>query len=128
MILIGSDYGKDKTFEQLSNELGIPQKELLKYNRWVTTDRLPSDREYLVTLPVKSEMISQVRSKLSILTSLSKATFRDTTGQPPFPILKKMIGVSKDPNEHTFYEINGLPGIDKPTGRMTLEALPEPEA
>jgi membrane-bound lytic murein transglycosylase D len=123
-ILIESEYGKGKTFAEISAELGILEKDLKAYNRWVTSDRIPSDKEYLVTLPVPSNMVASVRSKLSLpeqsqpymasaTVTAASNTIPDETG---FPVLKKSNVKSSGKNPYAFYEINGLPGIEAKAG------------
>lgn len=123
MVLIESEYGKGKTFSQISNELGVPERDLRSYNRWVSGDRIPDDREYLVTLPVQSNMVASVRSKLALPALSSPAVassvmsgsnaIPDETG---FPVIKKSNVKSSGKNGYAFYEINGLPGIEAKAG------------
>jgi membrane-bound lytic murein transglycosylase D len=123
MVLIESEYGKGKTFSEISGELGIQERDLKSYNRWVSGDRIPSDREYLVTLPVPSNLVASVRSKLSlpaqsqpVLASSSTSVTNAIADETGFPILKKSNVKSKDKNGYGFYEINGLPGIEAKAG------------
>jgi membrane-bound lytic murein transglycosylase D len=123
-ILMESEYGKGKTFAEISAELGIQEKELKTYNRWVNGDRIPSDKEYLVTLPVPSNLVASVRSKLSLpeqsqpvlASSSSTAASNAIPDETGFPVLKKSNVKSSGKNAYAFYEINGLPGIEAKAG------------
>ncbi|GLU53084.1 LysM peptidoglycan-binding domain-containing protein [Dyadobacter frigoris] len=123
MVLIESEYGKGKTFAEISSELGIQERDLKSYNRWVSGDKIPSDREYLVTLPVPSNLVASVRSKLSlpaqnqpVLASSATSASNAIPDETGFPILKKSNVKSNDKNGYAFYEINGLPGIEAKAG------------
>lgn len=118
LVLIESEYGKGKSFSDISRELGISEADVKSYNRWVNDNRVPTDREYLITLPVPTNQVASVRSKLSlpvqdqpVLASSNNAP--DETG---FPILKKSNTKPAGKNGNTFYEINGLPGIEARAG------------
>ena len=109
IILLESEYGKGQSFDEIARDLKINSKELESYNRWVTDGRVPTDREYLITIPVALDQVAAVREKLSLpVQSITTSVAYAETG---FPVLKKS-DVQSDKNGHTFYEINGLPGID----------------
>lgn len=119
LALVESAYGKGETFAQISRKLQIPQKDLRRYNRWVTGNRIPTDKAYMLTLPVETRMDSSVRAKLSApvpTVSSASQVFADNSSR--FPILKNSDAVSPtdDLNIHLFFEINGLPGIEAITG------------
>lgn len=123
LVLIESEHGKGKTFAEISNELGIQERDLKSYNRWVSGDRIPNDKEYLVTLPVPSNLVASVRSKLSlpaqnqpVLASSSTSASNAIPDETGFPILKRSNVKSGDKNGYAFYEINGLPGIEAKAG------------
>ncbi|HEV7382025.1 MAG TPA: transglycosylase SLT domain-containing protein, partial [Dyadobacter sp.] len=108
IVLLESEYGKGQSFDEIGKALGINSKELESYNRWVTNGRIPTDREYLIAVPVPLDQVASVREKLLLPAVASATTNYDDSG---FPILKKS-NVQSDKNGHTFYEVNGLPGID----------------
>lgn len=118
IVLLESEYGKGLSFEEVSRNLGINAREFESYNKWVSNGRIPSDREYLITVPVALDQVASVRSKLSLPASPTTidAIAKDDSG---YPILRKSNTKSNDKDGHVFYEINGLPGIaalpgDKP--------------
>lgn len=117
LVLLEADYGKGKTFEEISASLGVGVADLKSYNRWLTDDKIPSDREYLVTIPVPVDQLASVREKLSLPPQQTAvASVYEDTG---YPVLKKKAGNSSDPNGPELYEVNGLSGVraragDKP--------------
>jgi membrane-bound lytic murein transglycosylase D len=114
VVLMESDYGKGQSFDQISASLGIASADLKSYNKWLTDDKIPTDREYLITLPVPVNQVASVREKLSLPPrQTSVASVYEDTG---FPVLKKSASKSKDPNGPDLYEINGLPGVEARAG------------
>jgi membrane-bound lytic murein transglycosylase D len=112
--LLESEYGKGQSFDEISRNLGISSKELESYNKWVTNGRIPTDREYLITIPVPLDQLAVVREKLSLPVQVNEiASKYDDSG---YPVLKKSQVQSKDKNASIFYEINGLPGIEARPG------------
>lgn len=118
LVLIESEYGKGKSFSDIARELGIVEADMKSYNRWVSDNRVPTDREYLITIPVPVNQVASVRSKLSLPPQsqpvlASAANEPDETG---FPVLKQSNVKPSGKNGNTFYEINGLPGIEARAG------------
>ena len=114
IVLFESEYGKGQSFDEISRNLGVNARELESYNKWVTGGRIPTDREYLITIPVPLDQVASVREKLSLPAQVSAiAANYDDSG---YPILKKSNVQSNDKNAPTFYEINGLPGIEARPG------------
>ncbi|MEO6283549.1 MAG: LysM peptidoglycan-binding domain-containing protein [Dyadobacter sp.] len=114
VVLMESDYGKGQSFDQISASLGIASADLKSYNKWLTDDKIPTDREYLITLPVPVNQVASVREKLSLPPrQAAVASVYEDTG---FPVLKKSASKSKDPNGPDLYEINGLPGVEARAG------------
>ncbi len=114
IVLMESDYGKGRSFDEIARALDVDAQELKSYNRWLNEDRIPTDGEYLVLLPVPLDKVEAVRQKLSyqILPITNNIAINDTG----YPILKKSAVQSSDKNAPTFYEINGLPGIEARPG------------
>lgn len=114
LILMESDYGKGQSFDEISASLGIASAELKSYNKWLSDDKIPTDREYLITLPVPVNQVASVREKLSLPPrQTAVASVYEDTG---FPVLKKSAHKSKEPNGPDLYEINGLPGVEARAG------------
>ncbi|WAC12134.1 LysM peptidoglycan-binding domain-containing protein [Dyadobacter pollutisoli] len=114
LILMESDYGKGQSFDEISASLGIASAELKSYNKWLNDDKVPTDREYLITLPVPVNQVASVREKLSLPPrQTAVASVYEDTG---FPVLKKSAYKSKEPNGPDLYEINGLPGVEARAG------------
>jgi membrane-bound lytic murein transglycosylase D len=113
-VLMESDFGKGQSLDEIAKSLGVPAAELKNHNRWLNDDKVPSDREYLITLPVPVDQVTSVREKLSLPPrQTAVASVYEDTG---FPVLKKSSEQLKEPNSPTLYEINGLPGIEARAG------------
>ncbi|QRR03620.1 LysM peptidoglycan-binding domain-containing protein [Dyadobacter sandarakinus] len=113
-VLMESDYGKGKSFDEIARDLGIASIDLKNYNRWLNEDKVPSDREYLITIPVPVSQVASVREKLSLPPAQTAvASVYEESG---FPVLKKSTKKSSDPNGPALYEINGLPGVEARAG------------
>lgn len=113
-VLMESDFGKGQSLDEIAGSLGIASADLKSFNRWLNDDKIPGDREYMVTLPVPVSQVASVREKLSLPPKQSAvASVYEDTG---FPVLKKAAVQLKEPNAPTMYEINGLPGIEARAG------------
>ncbi|MCE7061371.1 LysM peptidoglycan-binding domain-containing protein [Dyadobacter sp. CY343] len=110
-VLMESDFGKGKTLDEVASSLGIPAMELKNYNRWLADGKIPSDREYLLTIPVPTAQVAAVREKLSLPPQQTAvASVYEDTG---YPVLKRTSPPSQSP---ALYEINGLKGIEATPG------------
>ena len=49
---------RNKTFQQIATEKGVEVKMLKEYNKWLKTDKVPSDKEYTVIIPMKIGQIT----------------------------------------------------------------------
>lgn len=113
-VLMESDYGKGQSLDEIARSLGVPAGELKNHNKWLNDDKVPNDREYLITLPVPVDQVASVREKLSLPPrQTAVASVYEDTG---FPVLKKSAVQLQEPNSPTLYEINGLPGIEARAG------------
>lgn len=113
-VLMESDYGKGQSLDEIARSLGVPAGELKSHNKWLNDDKVPNDREYLITLPVPVDQVASVREKLSLPPrQTAVASVYEDTG---FPVLKKSAIQLQEPNSPTLYEINGLPGIEARAG------------
>lgn len=113
-VLMESDFGKGQSLDEIAKSLGVPAAELKNHNKWLNDDKVPDDREYLITLPVPVDQVASVREKLSLPPrQTAVASVYEDTG---YPVLKKSAVQLKEPNSPTLYEINGLPGIEARVG------------
>lgn len=113
-VLMESDFGKGQSLDEIAKSLGVPAAELKNHNKWLNDDKVPDDREYLITLPVPVDQVASVREKLSLPPrQTAVASVYEDTG---YPVLKKSAIQLKEPNSPTLYEINGLPGIEARVG------------
>ncbi len=104
-----------RSIRELSDELGIDEFELRKYNRWVLGDAVPTDKEYTLVLPVPANLINDMRERVALSGSAKKAPdfVQDDVG---FPVLRRVTTGISNRNEPILYEINGLPGIQAQIG------------
>ena len=113
-ILMESDYGKGQSLDEIARSLNVPASELKNHNKWLNDDKIPNDREYLITLPVPVDQVASVREKLALPPrQTAVASVYEDTG---YPVLKKSAVQLQEPNSPTLYEINGLPGIEARAG------------
>lgn len=100
-------YCGGKTISQIAEELAVEEAGLRQYNRWLSTERIPDDKEYVTLVPVTQERFAEVKSKA--LTLNGRTDFiRDDVG---FPVLKRLTPSVKNKNLPIFYQINGKKGI-----------------
>lgn len=107
IVLLETTSKGQRSFSELAQNLNINESELKKYNRWTENDRIPTDKEYVLIVPVSSTQINSVKEKLSITRQdTGMDNIRSDIG---FPIVRKTSQKGRD--GHVFYEINGLPGV-----------------
>ena len=112
--LIDYTNGGGKSMRTIADELGVDEFELRKYNRWLLTDAVPTDKPYLVAVPVVSDQINEVRQKMaSTGTGKTADLVQNDVG---FPVLRRVTTGLSNKNEPILYEINGLPGIQAQVG------------
>jgi len=116
IVLLESEYGKGQTFEEIAKSLKINVKDLENYNHWVTDGRVPTDKEYLITVPVPMDQIAAVREKLSLPVQTGAGPVAAVYDETGFPVLKKSDEQSSDKDAPVLYDINGLPGIQARPG------------
>ena len=114
IVLLEYRQGRGRSFTSIGRELGLDPLEIRRYNLWASSDQIPSDREYVVALPVASDQINNVREKLQMARQDPTANFADD--DIGFPTLRKASVQLKGRNDPVFYEINELPGIQARPG------------
>ncbi|GAB3780254.1 hypothetical protein GCM10028818_32120 [Spirosoma horti] len=112
--LIEYPNGGGKTMRSIAEELGVDEFELRKYNRWVLGDGVPTDKVYVMAVPVASDQINDVRQK--IVNVDSKKTPEFVQNDVGFPVLRRVTTGMSSKNDPVLYEINGLPGIQAQAG------------
>lgn len=95
---------KGKTLNDIASMVNIDVNELKKYNSWLLTSTIPTDKDYSVAILVPAENLEDVQSKLNRQNELA-------TSDAAFPILKRVTVVTASEEEPIFYEINGKKGI-----------------
>ena len=114
IVLLEYRKGRGQSLGQIAEEMGVDPLDIQRYNRWLASDRVPTDRDYVVALPVASSSLNNVRQKIaSTSTSPGSLYIHNDIG---FPVLKKVEVKMKGNNNPTFYEINGLPGVQARAG------------
>ena len=98
-----------RTLESIASEFTLDPVELRQYNRWLEADKIPDDG-YTVMLPVPFNRKEVILQKLSSkMAPPVPANF--VVEDIGFPVLRKVSISSKRSNDPTYYEINGLPGV-----------------
>ena len=93
-----------KTLDDIASMANVDINELKKYNSWLQTNTIPSDKDYSVIVLVPTENLENIQSKLNRQTHLA-------TSNVGFPILKRVTLATASEDEPIFYEINGEKGI-----------------
>jgi membrane-bound lytic murein transglycosylase D len=114
IVLLEYRKGRGQSLGQIAEEMGVDPLDIRRYNRWLASDRVHTDRDYVVALPVASSSLNNVRQKIASSTSSPGPLY--TQNDIGFPILKKVDVKMKGTNNPSFYEINGLPGIQARAG------------
>ncbi|MGF7218159.1 membrane-bound lytic murein transglycosylase D [Spirosoma lacussanchae] len=112
--LIEYGNGGGKTMRAIADDLGVDEFELRKYNRWVLGEAVPTDKAYVMAIPVASDQINDVRQK--IVSVGAKKTPEFVQNDVGFPVLRRVTTGISSKNEPILYEINGLPGIQAQVG------------
>ena len=112
--LVDYTNGGGKSMRTIADELGVDEFELRKYNRWVLADAVPTDKPYIVAVPVPADQINDVRQKMAATSATKVAdVIQNDVG---FPVLRRVTTGLSSKNEPVLYEINGLPGIQAQEG------------
>src|SRR5690606_1891053 len=105
----------------VASDLKISETEIRKYNRWILSNTIPADKEYVLAIPATNEQIAAIRQQLQAI-SQTESQARVAEKKPDyvkkdtgFPILRK-VNYSKGKPDVVLYEINGLPGIQALAG------------
>jgi membrane-bound lytic murein transglycosylase D len=101
--------GGGKNVNDIATELNIPVADIRSYNRWLLTDQVPSDKGYILTVPIPNGQINDVRQRMVATTDTKLKNI--PTDDIGFPVLKLVTMVTRSDNEPVLYEINGLPGV-----------------
>ncbi len=97
---------KGKTLNDIASMANVDVNELKKYNSWLQTSTIPTDKDYSVAILVPAENLEEVQAKFNRQTELATST-----SDAGFPILKRITVVTASDEEPIFYEINGKKGI-----------------
>lgn len=95
---------KGKSLSDIASMANADINELKRYNSWLLTNTIPTDKDYSVAILVPAENLEDVQSKLNRQNELA-------TSDAAFPILKRVTVVTASEEEPIFYEINGKKGI-----------------
>ena len=100
-----------RNLKDVANEMDIDEAALRKYNVWVTTDDIPTDKEYTLVLPTGSDQLNVVRQKSAAAGKIGANSGDFAQNDIGFPVLKKASVSIRGVESPLFYEINSLPGI-----------------
>ena len=112
--LIEYPNGGGKSMRTIADELGVDEFELRKYNRWVLGEAVPTDKAYIMAVPVLNDQINDVRERIA--STGTKKTPDFVQNDVGFPVLRRVTTAGLSKNEPILYEINGLPGIQAQAG------------
>ncbi|MBC3783997.1 LysM peptidoglycan-binding domain-containing protein [Spirosoma utsteinense] len=112
--LIEYPSGGGKTIPAIAEELNVDEFELRKYNRWVLGETVPTDKAYVMAIPVLNDQINDIRQKIVSVSGRKTPNF--VQNDVGFPVLRRVSGGSAGKNSPVLYEINGLPGIQAQAG------------
>lgn len=112
--LIEYPNGGGKSMKTIADELGVDEFELRKYNRWVLNGGVPTDRPYVLAIPVANDQINDVRQKITSSAPSQAPDFVQT--DVGFPVLRRVTTGLSSKNDPVLFEINGLPGIQAQEG------------
>ena len=106
--------GGGKSLRAIAIETGVDEFELQKYNRWVLNEGVPTDKPYVVVLPVATDQLNEVRQRISQIVPAKTPDVAQT--DVGFPVLRRVTTGLSSKNDPVLYEINGLPGIQAQPG------------
>lgn len=95
----------------IASTLNIPEDNLVAYNKWLSSRRIPEDKPYTILAPVPASQADVIAAKVPV-PAKAPVQFNyeynydveaDARQSAKYPLLKK--------KETVFYEINGRPGI-----------------
>ena len=112
--LIEYPNGGGKSMRTIAEELGVDEFELRKYNRWVLGESVPTDKTYIMAVPVASNQINDLRQKIGTTSPNKTSDF--VQNDVGFPVLRRVTTGLSSKNEPVLFEINGLPGIQAQLG------------
>ncbi|MGB3616914.1 MAG: LysM peptidoglycan-binding domain-containing protein [Catalinimonas sp.] len=116
--------GEDKTLRQIADETRLSYDEVEAYNKWLKGRRIPSDRPYVVTLPVRTDSGSPLLALLDDPEAPSGRASRPAPRPAKAPAAKqetlKPWGFHQQKESHSdgpvFYAYNGRKAILAETG------------
>lgn len=114
LALIEYGSGGGKSLRAIAIETGVDEFELQKYNRWVLNEGVPTDKPYVVVLPVTADQINEVRQRISQIAP--PKTTNVAQSDVGFPVLRRVTTGLSSKNDPVLYEINDLPGIQAQNG------------
>jgi membrane-bound lytic murein transglycosylase D len=107
-----------KTLQQVARELDLDEEQLVAYNKWLDTRRVPDEKNYTVVVPVPMDRVAVLAARLNapvpgptkpkptLARTEPVAVAVDLSEQGRFPQLEKKSGRGAK-----LYRINGKPGI-----------------
>lgn len=105
-----SDYwdAGGKTFKDVARHTGVAEEELQKYNQWLKRGKIPSDKDYIVAVPMQGERPKKFIASASKPKESTVPTNYNPEKSKDFP---EMVTRSKLLSTEKGLFINGKPGI-----------------
>ncbi len=107
--------GRGKTLAAVAGEIGADENAIRQLNRWLLTEPVPADKDYVLLVPVAANQINDVRQRIvgsGNTRNVPDAVLNDVG----FPVLNKITAGVRSKDDPILYEINGLPGIQAQAG------------
>lgn len=124
---------RGKKLSDIAEEMEVDAESLQLYNKWLTRNRIPEDRDYIVIVPAPANQLALLMAKMNIsgeqprhvvVNESEPVATAQPLPKPDFPQLKKKR--SKNQKGSILYTINGKPGIQAQEGdniaRLTEKA------
>lgn len=114
IVLLEYRNGRGQSLNSIANEMNVDMQDIRRYNRWLESNTVPSDKEYVLALPVASTNQGTMRQRLAESNQTPGSGYNQS--DIGFPILRKANVVLKGKNNPDFYQINSLPGVQARPG------------
>lgn len=98
--LVSFNDGNNKSLRQIASEFALPISELIKYNQWLKTDKIPTDKKYDIVIPMPAQSPS---ADVNIVTAPNGSFIYETENQSFLHIVEQgetLYGIARN------YQIN----------------------
>lgn len=95
---------QEQSFNDIAKTLVVDPNDLQKYNAWLYANRIPSDKNYNVLIPVSTNQADRLEKQINNRQDIAKLDVG-------FPQLERLTPEGTPANEPIIYRINGRKGI-----------------